>query len=123
MKQARTLKEQQPIVDPKQIEKEIDQIERGIGLLKREYEIYFAGGAKLPPNDSRDKLDRAIKRIGALQGLNYALRFRYSSLVARFNSYQDLWNKQLRAKEEGRQEGRQSQKGRQKTQDQQQPNG
>src|SRR5437763_6480289 len=101
MKQAHTSKE--PVVDLKQVEKEIDDLERAITLLKRDYEIFFAGGAKQPPNDAREKLERSIKRMGVLQGLNYALRFRYNSLVARFNSYQDLWNKQLRAKEEGRQ--------------------
>ena len=88
--------------DPKQTELELGNLERSIELLKRDFEIFFAGASKQPPTDQRDKLDKAIKRMTTLQGMNYALRFRLNSIVARFNSYLDLWNKQLRAKEEGR---------------------
>lgn len=88
--------------DAKTIEIELDRIERAITILKRDYEIFFAGGTRQPPNDQRDKLDKAIKKLGTDPTMNYALRFRYTSLVSRFNTYMDLWNKQLRAKEEGR---------------------
>lgn len=89
-------------LDTKVIERELDNLERSITLLKREYEIYFAGASKLPPNDQRNKLEKTIKRMGITQDLTYAMRFRYNSILARFNSYLDLWNKQMRIKEEGR---------------------
>lgn len=88
--------------DPKQVEQELDRLEKSIVLLKREFEMYFAGASRTPPTDQRDKLDKVIKKVAMSQGMSYAQRFKYNSIVARFNSYLDLWNKQLRAKEEGR---------------------
>jgi hypothetical protein len=88
--------------DPKEFDRQLDQLENGIVLLKREVEIYLAGASKKPPTDSQAKLDKAIKRYYGAQGLSYAQRFRYNTLLAKFNSYNELWNKQLRLKEEGR---------------------
>lgn len=89
-------------LDPKLVEQELERLEKSIVLLKRNFEIYFAGASKTPPTDERDKLDKTIKKMVTLQGMSYAQRFKYNSIVARFNSYLDLWNKQLRLKEEGR---------------------
>jgi hypothetical protein len=88
--------------DPRQFERQLDELEQSINLLKREFEKYFGGGARKPPTDDQARLDKAIKRYAGASGLNYAQRFRYNSLVARFNSYNELWNKQLRLKEEGK---------------------
>lgn len=89
-------------LDPKLVEQELDRLEKSIVSLKRDFEIYFAGASKTPPTDKRDLLDKTIKKMGLVQGMSYAQRFKYNSVVARFNSYLDLWNKQLRLKEEGR---------------------
>ena len=43
-----------------------------------------------------------IRKQGQNQGFSYAQRFRFTTLAARFNTYQDLWSKQLKAKEEGK---------------------
>jgi hypothetical protein len=95
--------DQNPVaVDPKKIDRDLDDFERGIMLLKREYEIYLSGASKLPPTDSRNKLHAASKRLQSLQGTSYAQRFRYNSLASRLTTYQDLWNKQFRLKEEGK---------------------
>jgi len=89
-------------VDAKELERELDQLEISLNLLKREYEMFFSGSVKQAPRDSKRRLEKTIKRYASMQGLSYAQRFRYNSLVARFNSYMDLWNKQMRYKEEGR---------------------
>jgi hypothetical protein len=87
----------------KQVERELDELERQISQLKRDFEIYFAGASKQPPLDSWKKLEKSVRRYGQNTGYTYAQRFRFSTLSARFNTYQDLWNKQLRMKEEGKQ--------------------
>jgi hypothetical protein len=88
--------------DPKAADRELDELERSIMLLKRDYEVFFTGSSKRPPMDAHNRVKKNIKIFQSLQGLPYAQRFRYSSLVARFNTFSDLWNKQLRLKEEGR---------------------
>jgi hypothetical protein len=90
-------------IDAKKVQKELDDIEKSMALLKRDFEIYFAGGSKLPPLDSFNKLEKVIKHYTTKTGLSYAERFRYNSLAARFNTYSDLWNKQMRIREEGKQ--------------------
>lgn len=89
-------------MDFKEIEKELDELEGSILRLKRDYEVYFAGGSKLPPNETQKRVERLIRKFSGAAEMSYALRFRYNMLTARFNTYQDLWNKQMRWKEEGR---------------------
>ena len=84
------------------VDRELGELETALNLLKRDYEVYFSGGAKLPPLNSHRKLEREIRKYGNLTSLSYAQRFRYNNISARFNSYVDLWNKQMRNKEEGR---------------------
>ena len=88
--------------DAKQIEKELDELDSALIVLKRDYEAFFSGGTKQLPLDAQRRIERTIKRYSVMTELTYAQRFRYNSLVARFNSYLDLWNKQMRMREEGR---------------------
>jgi len=90
------------MAENKDLERELEQLDLALTTLKRDFEIYFAGGLKLPPLEAQRKIERAIRKYSAMTNLNYAQRFRYNNLSARFNSYADLWNKQMRIKEEGR---------------------
>jgi hypothetical protein len=85
-----------------QLDNELDETERAIAQLKRDFEMFFAGVSKQPPIDSRTKLDKIIRKQGQNTSFSYAQRFRFTTLAARFNTYQDLWSKQLKAKEEGK---------------------
>ncbi len=88
--------------DEKEIERDLNDLESSLSQLKRDYDIFFSGVEKRPPVQLRQRVETSIRRYSSLLGLSYAQRFRYNSLVARFNSYQDLWSKQMRLKEEGR---------------------
>jgi hypothetical protein len=89
-------------MDTKQIDRELDDLEMALTLLKRDYEVYFSGGAKLPPLETHRKVESRIRKYSGLTSLNYAQRFRYNNITARFHSFGDLWAKQMRYKEEGR---------------------
>jgi hypothetical protein len=84
------------------LDRELDEMDQSFNQLKRDFEIYFAGATKLPPLNQRDKLERSVRRMSANPNMNQATRFRYNTLAARFNTYLDLWNKQLKLKEEGK---------------------
>jgi hypothetical protein len=90
------------MAETKSIDRELDDVEKAISQLKRDFEMYFAGVVKQPPTDSCTKLDKVIRKYGQSTSYSYAQRFRFSNLAARFNTYQDLWSKQLKAKEEGK---------------------
>jgi hypothetical protein len=88
--------------DSRQADKALNDLEHMIEQLKRDYESFFAGGAKRPPIDLRTNTERSVRKFASVQTLNNAQRFRYNSLAARFNVYAELWNKQMRMKEEGK---------------------
>jgi hypothetical protein len=90
------------IADTKEIDKALNDLERTIEQLKRDYEIFFTGGTKRPPQEARTNAEKSVRKFASLQTLNNAQRFRYNSLASRFSVYTELWAKQMRLKEEGR---------------------
>jgi hypothetical protein len=90
-------------MDPKvvsPIDQDLDRLEQEIRRLKVEYDIYFNGGTVRPPIDTKGRVETAIKRIYDTRGISFGQRFRYNSLVARFNVMRELWRRQTQEKEE-----------------------
>jgi hypothetical protein len=85
-----------------EIEQELNNLEDGIRRLKIEYEIFFNGGRSRMPNDLQWRVETLIKRYSDSSNMTFAQRFRYNTLVAKYHSYKELWQKNLRNKEEGR---------------------
>ncbi len=85
-----------------EIGEDLEQIERGIRQLKIEWEKFFGGVERKPPVDLRTRIEVLIRRYAAGEIRNSTERFRYQTLTARYNTFSELWNKRLRALEEGR---------------------
>lgn len=81
---------------------DLEWLAKGIRQLQIEWEKFFSGVEKKPPNEDKDRLEAVIRRYAYTEIRNNAERFRYQSLVARYNTFSELWNKRLRAREEGR---------------------
>jgi hypothetical protein len=64
--------------------------------------MFFAGRLPRPPWETRTRVADAVKRLDRQHLPNYGLRFRFSTLQARFSTFVDLWDRGLRAREEGR---------------------
>jgi len=62
--------------------------------------VFFNGGTKRPPLESRARLDSNVKRIADNRNLSYAQRYQFNSLVSRFTSYRELWRRTLKARGE-----------------------
>jgi hypothetical protein len=84
------------------IAEDLEQLEKGIKLLQIEWEKFFGGVERKPPNDQRTRLERLIRQYASGEIRNATERFRYQTLTARYNTFNELWNKRLRALEEGR---------------------
>lgn len=80
----------------------LTRLEDDIRRLKIEFDIYFNGGAKRPPYDTKNRVETLVKRLGDDRALNFAQRYRYNSLAARYNSFRDLWRRTMQGREEGR---------------------
>jgi len=84
------------------LEEDLAVIERSIRELQIEWEKFFGGLEKRPPTDMKTRLEALIRKHVGIEIRNNTLRFRYQTLTARYATFSELWNKRLRALEEGR---------------------
>ena len=84
------------------IEDRLTRLEEEIRRLKIEYDVYFNGGTKRPPYDSKMRVESHLKRLGDDRTLNFAQRYHYNSLATRYASFRELWRRMLQGREEGR---------------------
>jgi hypothetical protein len=80
---------------------ECSALEEEVEELKVKYEMYFLGVEKREPNKWREDLRKKVLRIKESFTRNAALKFRLQSLHARFLSYERMWMRSAREKEEG----------------------
>jgi hypothetical protein len=84
------------------IERDLQQLEVELRKLEAEYNMYFAGRLPRPPWETRKRVEGHVRRIDRLYISNYGHRFKFSTLQGRFSAFIDLWDRGLRAREEGR---------------------
>ena len=89
--------ENQPTPD-----EQLTRLEEDIRRLRIEFDIFFNGAAKRPPYDTKSRVETFLKRLGDDRTLNFAQRYRYNSLVARYNAFRELWRRTMQGREEGR---------------------
>jgi hypothetical protein len=84
------------------IEDRLARLEEEIRRLKIEFDIYFNGGSKRPPYDTRMRVESHLKRMGDDRSLNFAQRYHYNSLATRYASFREMWRRTTQGREEGR---------------------
>ncbi len=83
-------------------ERDLHLIETMLRKLETEYNMYFAGQSKRPPLETRRRLDQMLDRLDRGYITSAVDRFRLGSLQSRYATFADLWDRALRAREEGR---------------------
>jgi hypothetical protein len=81
---------------------DLDMLEKSIRLLQIEWEKFFGGVEKKPPTELKVRVERLVRQYSNQEIRNNTERFRYQNLAARYNVFNELWMKRLRALEEGR---------------------
>jgi len=84
------------------VNRELQMLEAELKRLEAEYNMYFAGRLPRPPWETRKHVETMVKRLDRSHISNYGERFRFSTLQTRFTKFVELWDRGLRAKEEGR---------------------
>jgi len=84
------------------LNEDLEQIEKAIKQLQIEWEKFFGGVERKPPIDLKTKVEALIRRHANSEIRNNTERFRYQNLTARYNTFNEMWGKRLRALEEGR---------------------
>ena len=83
------------------LDEQLNRLEEDIRRLKVEMDIFFSGGSKRPPFDSRNRVETTIRRLSDNRALRFEQRYRFSSLCARYNVFRDLWRRLLDQREVG----------------------
>ena len=79
----------------------LDRLERQIQTLRVEFARFLNGDSETPPEELRERIRRQIQVLHE-SARGVADRFRLTNLQARFRSYSELFNRQLREREQGR---------------------
>ena len=88
--------------DSSEVQRDLVLLEGELKRLEAEYNMFFAGRLPRPPWETRARVQAIVKRIDRAPKTNYGDRFRFSTLQSRFTTFIDLWDRGLRAREEGR---------------------
>lgn len=84
------------------IEDRLGRLEEDIRRLKIEFDVYFNGGSKRAPYDTKMRVESHLKRLGDDRSLNFAQRYHYNSLATRYASFREMWRRTMQGREEGR---------------------
>lgn len=90
------------MADTTELGRDLQVLESELRKLEGEYNMYFAGRLPRPPWETRARVEALVKRLDRSYIQNYGDRFRFSTLQSRFSAFVDLWDRGLRAREEGR---------------------
>lgn len=88
-------------MDFKEVDQALEELESRIERLKALYEQYFMGIEKLEPLVPRKDVDRRVQILRREQVRNTAQRFKFNTLVQRYNSFQQYWARVAREIENG----------------------
>jgi hypothetical protein len=84
------------------LSEDLDQLNTSIRQLQTKWEMFFSGIERKPPSELQRKIEGVIRQYAFQEIRNNTERFRYQSLTARYNTFNELWQKRLRAREEGK---------------------
>jgi len=89
-------------VPPSTIDRDLSRLEAELKQLEAEYNMFFAGRIAKPPWETRTRVEGMVKQLDRGYMPNTGDRFRFTTLQSRYATFIDLWDRGLRAREEGR---------------------
>jgi hypothetical protein len=89
-------------VAPSDVERDLTRLQSELKRLEAEYNMFFSGLLPKPPWETRARVDALVKQYDRAHISNYSDRFRFTTLQSRYATFVDLWERGLRAREEGR---------------------
>jgi hypothetical protein len=90
------------LAEPSDLERDLKTLEEQLRRLESEYTMFFTGQLPRPPHQTRARVDTLVRRLDRVHIPNYATRFRFTTLQSRYTSLTELWERAMRAREEGR---------------------
>ncbi len=85
-----------------EIQKDLQTLTAGLKQLEVEYNQFFAGRLPRPPWETRKRIETLVKKWDRGYIQSAMERFQFETLQRRYQTFVDLWDRGLRAREEGR---------------------
>lgn len=82
-------------------DEELDKLEEDIRRLKNKYDQFFTGIIKVPPTFERHQIESFIHEFGKQKMRDNTRRFRFNTILSRFNQFREMWARKMREREEG----------------------
>jgi hypothetical protein len=95
-------KQQPPPNAAKEIQRVLPRLEAELKRLEAEYNMFFSGRLPKPPWETRNRVVSMVRQYDRVYITNTGDRFRFTTLQTRFQTLTELWDRGLRAREEGR---------------------
>jgi hypothetical protein len=90
------------VAEPTAVERDLQRLESEMRRLEAEYNMFFSGRSPKPPWETRSRVDAIVKQFDRAHIQNYGDRFRFTTLQSRYATLIELWDRGLRARDEGR---------------------
>src|SRR5688572_29716453 len=69
--------------------------------LKNRYDQFFSGITKTPPSFERHQIEAMVHEISKQKMRDNTRRFRFNTILSRYNQYREMWARKMREREEG----------------------
>ena len=90
------------MAEPSDIERDLQVLSVELRRLEAEYNMYFAGRVPRPPFVTRSRVDGLFRKWDRAHIESLSLRFRFATMQSRYAVFSELWDRGMRAREEGR---------------------
>lgn len=80
---------------------ELDKLEEDMRRLKNRYDQFFNGITKTPPSFERHQIEAMVHEISKQKMRDNTRRFRFNTILSRYNQYREMWARKMREREEG----------------------
>jgi len=82
-------------------DEELDKLEEDIRRLKNKYDQFFTGFVKIPPSFNRHQVEAYIHEVSKQKMRDNTRRFRFNTILSRYNQFREMWARKMREREEG----------------------
>jgi hypothetical protein len=84
------------------LERDLRRLKSDLGQLEIDYKMFFAGQRTRPPYALRSTVEALVRRLDRTPIQGSGERFRFNTLQHRLRTFVNLWDREVRAREEGR---------------------
>ena len=85
-----------------EVQRDLQTLTAGLKQLEMEYNQFFSGRLPRPPWETRKRVEALVKKWDRGYIQSAVDRFQFETLQRRYQTFVDLWDRGLRAREEGR---------------------